>query len=178
MKYNEIKSFTLPLSESDIISMKCGDIVRLTGIVYTARDAAHKRFVSALEKGEKLPIDLSSAAIYYCGPTPTKEGEIIGSCGPTTSSRMDDYAPTLMDCGLKVMIGKGKRSPAVLEAMKKHRAVYFAAIGGAGALYKHKVKSCKCVAYPDLGCEAVYKLYMYEVELLVAADSQGNTCLL
>ena len=177
MKDTEIKSYTLPLSEADIESMKCGEIVRLSGTVYTARDAAHKRFVAALEKGEKLPVELSSSAIYYCGPTPTREGEIIGSCGPTTSSRMDDYAPALMEAGLKVMIGKGKRSPAVLEAMKKHRAVYFAAIGGAGALYKHKVKSCECVAYPDLGCEAVYRLYIENVELLVAADYKGNTCL-
>ena len=175
---DDIKSYTLPLSPADILNMKCGDIVRISGTVYTARDAAHKRFTAALEKGEPLPIDLNSAAIYYCGPTPTREGEIIGSCGPTTSSRMDDYAPALMANGLKVMIGKGKRSPAVLSAMKAHGAVYLAAIGGAGALYKHKVKSCECVAYPDLGCEAVYKLCMQDVELLVAADSNGNTCLL
>ena len=175
---DEIKSYTLPLSSEDILGMKCGDIVRVSGIVHTARDAAHKRFITALENGEPLPIDLRSAAIYYCGPTPTREGEIIGSCGPTTSSRMDDYAPALMAAGLKVMIGKGKRSTAVLSAMKTHGAVYLAAIGGAGALYKHKVKSCECIAYPDLGCEAVYKLYMDSVELLVAADSQGNTCLL
>ena len=173
----KIRSFTLPLSDSDIAQMKCGDVVRISGTVYTARDAAHKRFVEALAKGEKLPIDLHGTAIYYCGPTPTIEGEIIGSCGPTTSSRMDDYAPAVMDAGVKVMIGKGKRSAAVNEAIKKHRAVYLAAIGGAGALYKHKVKSCECVAYSDLGCEAVHKLYVEDVELLVATDSPGITCL-
>mgnify|MGYP001039996164 CR=1 FL=1 len=175
---SEIKSFTLPLTQADIKSLKCGDIISVSGTVHTARDAAHKRFAEALRKGEPLPIDLESAAIYYCGPTPAAEGEIIGSCGPTTSSRMDDYAPMLIEHGLRVMIGKGKRSEAVNAAIKKHRAVYLAAIGGAGALYKHKIKSCELVAYADLGCEAVRKLYMQDVQLLVATDSDGNTCLL
>lgn len=177
MSSQTIRNFTLPLSEQEIVSLKCGDVVRISGTVYTARDAAHKRFVQALEKGEPLPIALQNAAIYYCGPTPTVQGEIIGSCGPTTSSRMDDYAPKLLESGVKVMIGKGKRSPAVNEAIKKHRAIYLAAIGGAGALYKHKVTSCECIAYEDLGCEAVHKLYIKDVELLVATDSQGESCL-
>lgn len=173
----KIKSYTLPLSEADIAEMKCGEIISLSGTVYTARDAAHKRFVEALKVGQPLPIEVKNAAIYYCGPTPTIDGEIIGSCGPTTSSRMDDYAPTLMDAGVKVMIGKGKRSEVVNSSIAEHKAVYLAAIGGAGALYKHKVKSCECVAYPDLGCEAVHKLYIEDVQLLVATDSKGNTCL-
>lgn len=173
----KIKSYTLPLSESDIAEMRCGMIVRISGIIYTARDAAHKRFTEALARGESLPIDLRGAAIYYCGPTPTIEGEIVGSCGPTTSSRMDDYAPALMNAGLKVMIGKGKRSQAVNDSIKKNKAVYLAAIGGAGALYKHKITSCELIAYPDLGCEAVCKLYIKDAELLVATDSLGNTCL-
>lgn len=172
-----MKSFTLPLCEKDLESLKCGEIISISGTVYTARDAAHKRFTEALAQNEPLPIEMKGAAIYYCGPTPTVEGEIIGSCGPTTSSRMDDYAPALMQAGLKVMIGKGKRSNDVNQAIKKHRAIYLAAIGGAGALYKHKISSCECVAYADLGCEAVYKLYFNDVELLVATDSHGNTYL-
>ena len=174
---DNIKSYVLPLSDSDISEMQCGEIIRLSGTVYTARDAAHKRFVEAMADGKTLPLDLADAAIYYCGPTPAAAGELIGSCGPTTSSRMDDYAPTLIKAGLKVMIGKGKRGSAVNEAIKKHRAVYLAAIGGAGALYKNKVKSCEPVAYPDLGCEAVYKLQMENVELLVATDCRGKSCL-
>lgn len=174
----KIKSFNLPLTGSDIANLKCGEIISVSGTVYTARDAAHKRFTEAMANGERLPIALNDAAIYYCGPTPAENGEIIGSCGPTTSSRMDDYAPALIEAGLKVMIGKGKRSDAVTKAIKKHCAIYLAAIGGAGALYKHKVKSCKVVAYADLGCEAVHELYIQDVQLLVATDSLGNTCLL
>lgn len=172
-----IRSYTLPLSESDLQQMRCGEIIRLSGTVYTARDAAHKRFCESLQRGEPLPVDLENAAIYYCGPTPAQEGEAIGSCGPTTSSRMDDYAPALMDAGVRVMIGKGKRSQAVNESIKKHRAIYLAAIGGAGALYKHKITACECVAYADLGCEAVHKLTIENAELLVATDANGNTCL-
>ena len=173
----EIVSYTLPLSEKDIAALHCGDVIRLSGVVYTARDAAHKRFAACLQSGEPLPFDITNAAVYYCGPTPAIKGEVIGSCGPTTSSRMDDYTPDLLAAGLRVMIGKGKRSAAVTDAVKKYRAVYLAAIGGAGALYKHKITSCEIVAYPDLGCEAVRKLYMQDVELLVAPDSYGNTCL-
>lgn len=173
-----MKNLVLPLSDKDIESLRCGEIVSLSGVVYTARDAAHKRIAECLARGENPPVDLRSAAIYYCGPTPTTEGEIIGSCGPTTSSRMDDYADRLMDAGVKVMIGKGKRRKDVNESIQKHRAVYLAAIGGAGALYKHKVTACKTVAYEDLGCEAIHELYIRDVQLLVATDSHGKTCLL
>lgn len=173
----QIKKYTLPLSDGDIAEMKCGDIISLSGVVYTARDAAHKRMSEALSEHKPLPVEIKGAAVYYCGPTPTVEGEVIGSCGPTTSSRMDDYTPAMLAAGLKVMIGKGKRSGAVNEAIKKNRAVYLAAVGGAGALYKHKVKSCECVAYEDLGCEAIHKLYFEDVQLLVATDSRGETCL-
>ncbi len=172
-----MKHYDLPLSPENAAMLRCGDIVEISGFVFTARDAAHKRMCEALNSGEPLPFDLNGAAIYYCGPTPACDGEIIGSCGPTTSSRMDDYAPALMEAGVKVMLGKGKRSPAVNEAIKRNGAIYFAAIGGAGALYKHKIKSCELVAYPELGCEAVRKLYIENVELLVATDSYGNTCL-
>ncbi|WP_251613727.1 FumA C-terminus/TtdB family hydratase beta subunit [Pumilibacter muris] len=172
-----MKHYDLPLSPESAAELRCGDIVEISGFVLTARDAAHKKICEALKNGEPLPFDLSGAAIYYCGPTPACNGEIIGSCGPTTSSRMDDYAPALMEAGVKVMLGKGKRSPEVNDAVKKHGAIYFAAIGGAGALYKHKIKSCELVAYPELGCEAVRKLYIENVELLVATDSYGNTCL-
>ncbi|MDE6398293.1 MAG: FumA C-terminus/TtdB family hydratase beta subunit [Clostridiales bacterium] len=173
----QIQELTLPLSAETLQSLRAGQIIRLSGVVYTARDAAHKRFTESMAKGEELPLPLQNAAIYYCGPTPTQEGEVIGSCGPTTSSRMDDYAPALIEAGVRVMIGKGKRSQAVNDSIKKHRAIYLAAIGGAGALYKHKITACECVAYADLGCEAVHKLYINNVELLVATDSRGNTCL-
>lgn len=172
-----MKHYTLPLGDADIAELTCGTIVTISGTVYTARDAAHKRLTESLNKGETLPLDLRNAAIYYCGPTPTVGDDVIGSCGPTTSSRMDDYAPALMDAGVKVMIGKGKRSETVNKSIREHGAVYFAAIGGAGALYKHKIKSCELVAFPDLGCEAIRKLYIEDAELLVATDSRGNTCL-
>ena len=162
-------------NECDIETLRAGDAVSFSGVMYTARDAAHKRFVEALEKGEKLPIDLNGSAIYYAGPTPTREGEIIGSCGPTTSSRMDDYAPTLMDAGLRVMIGKGKRNSAVVESMIKNKAVYLIAVGGAAALIKSRIPACEDVAYLDLGCEAVRKLTVRDLPLLVAIDSKGNS---
>ena len=164
-------------NECDIETLRAGDAVSFSGVMYTARDAAHKRFVEALEKGEKLPIDLNGSAIYYAGPTPTREGEIIGSCGPTTSSRMDDYAPTLMDAGLRVMIGKGKRNSAVVESMIKNKAVYLIAVGGAAALIKSRITACEDVAYLDLGCEAVRKLTVRDLPLLVAIDSKGNSIL-
>lgn len=172
-----MREYRLPLSDRQIQKLRCGEIIKIYGEVYTARDAAHKRICEALSAGTPTPIDLKDAAIYYCGPTPTREGEIIGSCGPTTSSRMDDYAPALMAAGVKVMIGKGKRSPAVNDAIKKHGAIYLAAIGGAGALYKKLITECTPVAYPDLGCEAINKLYFNGIELLVATDALGNTCL-
>ena len=161
----------------DITLLRAGDAVELTGVIYTARDAAHKRFVEAADEGLPLPIDIRGAAIYYAGPTPARSGEIIGSCGPTTSARMDDYAPRLLDMGLKIMIGKGKRSPAVIEAMKRNGAVYLIAVGGAAALIKSRITACEEVAYPDLGCEAVRRLTFDRLPLLVAVDAAGNNIL-
>ncbi len=146
----------------------------LSGTIFAARDAAHKRFIAALDRGECLPIDLETAAIYYMGPSPTRPGDIIGSCGPTTSARMDKYTPRLLEQGLKVMIGKGNRSPDILDAIKQHDAVYLITIGGAGALLSTKVKNCEVVAYDDLGAEAVLKLEVERFPAVVAIDSQGN----
>ena len=170
-------TLTLPLSEKDRLQLQCGDVVSLSGTVYTARDAAHKRLTELLAAGKPLPLPLKDAAIYYCGPTPKLAGEVIGSCGPTTSARMDDYAPRLMAEGVTVMIGKGKRSAEVYKAMQTYKCVYLAAIGGAGALYKSCVRACRCVAFADLGCEAIYELQVENMQLLVAADARGNTFL-
>lgn len=155
--------------------LRAGDRVLLNGTVYTARDAAHKRIVSLLSAGEALPFDLRGAAIYYAGPTPAKEGLAIGSIGPTTSSRMDVFTPLLIENGLCAMIGKGARNDAVVEAMKKHGAVYFAAIGGAGALYSRCITSCEVIAFDDLGCESVKKLTVKDFPLTVAIDSLGGS---
>ena len=167
----------LMTNETDVTGLKAGDAVSFSGIVYTARDAAHKRMTEAAAEGKPLPFDLRGAAIYYAGPTPTREGEIIGSCGPTTSARMDDYTPALLDLGLKIMIGKGKRSKEVVDGMVKNKAVYLIAVGGAAALVKSRITSCEDVAYPDLGCEAVRKLTVKDLPLLVAIDSRGNSIL-
>lgn len=172
-----MRKLNLPLSDEQIRSLNAGDVVELSGTIYTARDAAHKRITEALKRGEQPPIDLNGAVIYYCGPTPARGGEIIGSCGPTTSGRMDDYAPELIERGAKVSIGKGKRSQAVIEAVKKYCGVYFAAVGGAGALMKSYVLSCKPVAYEDLGCEAIYELNVKDMQLITAVDCRGNTVL-
>lgn len=160
---------SLPLSDDDIKGLRVGTLVYLSGTVYTARDQAHKRIAAAINSGEKLPFELRGAAIYYCGPTPAPIGKPIGSCGPTTSTRMDAYTPLLIEHGLKVMIGKGVRSPAVEDAIKKHCAVYFSAIGGAAALYQSTVLSCELIAYPDLGCEAVYRLEVKDFPAVVSA---------
>lgn len=161
----------------DMTKLRAGDGVLFSGVIYTARDAAHKRFVEALAAGEPLPFDVAGAAIYYAGPTPARAGEIIGSCGPTTSARMDDYTPTMLDAGLKVMIGKGKRSDAVISGIKKNGAVYLIAVGGAAALIKSRITACEEVAYPDLGCEAVRRLTVDKLPLLVAIDSYGASIL-
>ncbi len=170
-------SLKLPLDKATRESLRAGDTVRLTGVVYTARDAAHKRIAEALEAGKEPPFPLDNAAVYYCGPTPAREGEVIGSCGPTTSARMDAYTPALTDAGVTVAIGKGKRSAQVVDAMRRNSAVYFAAVGGAAAIIKNAVKECNCVAYPDLGCEAVYRLYVCDLDVIVAIDCKGNTIL-
>ncbi len=161
-------SLNLPLTEEQIRSLTVGTFVSLNGTVYTARDQAHKRMAAAIEHGENLPFDIDGAAIYYCGPTPALPGQIIGSCGPTTSTRMDAYTPLLIEHGLKVMIGKGVRNDATVNSVKTHGAVYLSAIGGAAALYQSKVTSCELIAYPDLGCEAIYKLTVKDFPAVVS----------
>lgn len=169
-----MKKLTLPQDIALVSELNAGDEISLSGTIYTARDAAHLRMTDALKRGEEIPLDLNSAAIYYCGPTPAREGEVIGSCGPTTSGRMDDYTPYLMDRGLKITIGKGKRSPDVIQAIMRNGGVYLMAVGGAAALMKSRVLACELIAYGDLGCEAIYKLTVKDMPLLVAADSRGN----
>ena len=165
---------TLPLTREKARELKSGDFVLLTGTLYTARDAAHKRLCALLEEGEKLPIDVKDAAIYYVGPTPEKEGRAIGSAGPTTAYRMDAFAPVLIKEGVTAMIGKGKRNSKVVSAMKEYGAVYFGAVGGAGALLSHCVKKSEVVAYEDLGAEAVRKLYVVDFPVTVIIDSEGR----
>ena len=168
------KRITLPLTEEIAKTLKAGDRVLLTGIIYTSRDAGHKRMCEALAAGESLPIDPMNATIYYVGPTPAKPGTVIGSAGPTTSGRMDAYAPTMMSVGARGMIGKGARLPEVVEAMKKYSGVYFGAIGGAGALLAKCIKSAELIAYEDLGAEALRKLYVEDMPIMVIIDSEGN----
>ncbi len=156
-------------------NLVAGDRVLLSGTVYTARDAAHKRIEELISKGEKLPFELDGSVVYYAGPTPAKDELAIGSIGPTTSSRMDCFSPLMIASGQKAMIGKGNRNEAVIDAMKKHKAVYFAAIGGAGALYSKCVEQCKVIAFDDLGCESVKELKIKDFPLLVAIDSKGNS---
>lgn len=168
------KHITLPLTKELAKTLHAGDSVYLTGTIYTSRDAGHKRMCEALAKGEKLPFEAEDACIYYVGPTPAKPGQIIGSAGPTTSGRMDAYAPELMRAGARGMIGKGARLPEVVEAMKQYTGVYFGAIGGAGALLAKCVKKCELIAYEDLGAEALRKLYVEDMPLVVIIDSEGN----
>lgn len=157
-----------------IEDLHAGEEVLLRGTVYTARDAVHKRFVQMIEKEEPLPITLAGAAIYYAGPTPEKNGLAVGSCGPTTSSRMDRHTPLLMQKGLRVMIGKGERSDEVVEAIKASRGIYFCAIGGAGALYASRIKSCEVVAFRELGCESLKKMYVEDFPVIVGVDAFGG----
>ena len=154
--------------------LRAGDTVSLTGVIYTARDAAHKRIVAAMEAGEPLPFALDGAAIYYAGPTPAKPGQVVGSIGPTTSGRMDPYAPTLLDAGLTCMIGKGARGTGVAQAMARNGAVYMVAIGGAGALIAGAIKSLEVVAYEDLGCESVKRLTVDNFPAIVSMDCTGG----
>ena len=171
MKTLNIKS---PLDEETVKNLKAGDQVLITGVIYTARDAAHKRLIEALDKGEKLPLDLNNQTFYYMGPSPARPGKAIGSAGPTTSGRMDSYAPRLMAAGLKGMIGKGNRSQAVKDAMKKYKAVYFAAIGGAGALISKSIKKAEVIAYEDLGAEAIRRLEIENFPVTVINDIYGG----
>lgn len=168
------KHIQAPLLEEEIRDLKAGDYVYFTGTLYTARDAAHKRMKQALDQGEKLPFDLQGQVIYYMGPSPAREGRPIGSAGPTTASRMDKYVPELLDLGLKGMVGKGKRTREVLDAIVRNKAVYFAAVGGAGALLSKCILKSEVIAYEDLGTEAVRKLYVENFPVIVVADRFGN----
>ena len=165
---------TTPCTAQDLAPLKAGDTVLLSGVVYTARDQAHKRMIEALDKGEALPFDLTGSAIYYVGPTPERPGEVIGSAGPTTSGRMDAMSPRLLDLGNKIMIGKGKRDAAVKEAVVRNGAVYLAALGGAGALMAKSVETLEVIAWPDLGCEAVRRLTVRDMPLTVILDAHGG----
>ena len=166
---------TLPLEGGDgWKKLKAGDSVLISGTMYTARDAAHKRMSELLEKGGKLPFDIAGQTIYYLGPSPAKPGQVIGSAGPTTSTRMDKYTPGLLDLGLKGMIGKGRRSAEVIDAMKRNGAVYFAAIGGAGALLSKAITKAEVIAWEDLGTEAVRRITVNDFPAIVVIDSQGN----
>jgi len=168
------KYITLPLQKEDAKNLWAGDYVYLTGTIYTARDAAHKRMQETLDAGQQLPVSLEGNVIYYMGPSPARPGRAIGSAGPTTSSRMDKYAPVLMDLGLSGMIGKGKRSVAVQEAIVRNEAVYFAAVGGAGALLSKAITASEVVAYEDLGTEAIRKLTVEKFPVIVVMDAYGN----
>jgi fumarate hydratase subunit beta len=169
-----MKKITTPLTDAMVKDLKAGDSVLITGTIYTGRDTAHKRLVETLQKGEKLPVDLKGQIIYYVGPAPAKPGYPIGPAGPTTSGRMDPYTPTLLAYGMKGMIGKGNRSADVINALKKHTGVYFAAVGGAAALIAKRIKKCETVAYDDLGPEAVMKLTVEDFPVVVVNDCYGN----
>lgn len=168
------RHITAPIDKEMVKELRAGDYVYLTGTIYTARDAAHKRMYEALERGESLPLDVQNNVIYYMGPSPAREGRPIGSAGPTTASRMDKYAPALLDLGLIGMIGKGKRSEAVKEAIVRNGAVYFAAVGGAGALLAGSIKASEVIAYDDLGTEAIRRLEVENFPVIVVIDTEGN----
>ena len=171
---SEPKKITPPLSDADIMELKIGDRVLITGTILTGRDSAHKRLFELIQKGTSLPVDIKGQIIYYVGPAPAKPGHVIGSAGPTTSYRMDPYAPLLMEYGLKGMIGKGVRSTKVREAMEKYKAVYFAATGGAGALIAKNIKAARIIAYEDLGPEAIRELEVEDFPVIVANDAFGG----
>ncbi len=168
------RHITAPIDKKTAKGLRAGDYVYITGTIYTARDAAHKRMYEALERGEALPFDMQDNVIYYMGPSPAREGRPIGSAGPTTASRMDKYAPSLLDRGLTGMIGKGKRSEAVREAIVRNGAVYFAAVGGAGALLAGSIKASEVIAYDDLGTEAIRRLEVENFPVIVVIDSEGQ----
>ena len=168
------RKIQVPISKEDAKSLRAGDYVYLTGTIYTARDAAHKRMQEALDAGKPLPIDMERNVIYYMGPSPAREGRPIGSAGPTTASRMDKYAPRLLDLGQKAMIGKGKRTKEVLDAVIRNHAVYFAAVGGAGALLSKCITESEVICYDDLGAEAIRKIMVENFPVIVVADCHGN----
>ena len=167
-------NITTPLSDDVVKSLHAGDTVKISGTIYVARDAAHKRMDEALNEGKELPVDIKNNVIYYMGPSPARDGHVIGSAGPTTAGRMDRYTPRLLDLGLKGMIGKGKRTQAVIDAMKRNNAVYFAAVGGAGALLSKAITDSQVIAYDDLGTEALRKLTVSDFPAIVVIDSEGN----
>lgn len=168
------KYITTPFNETTINNLNAGDYVYITGTIYSARDAAHKRMYESILKGEEIPFDIKNSIVYYLGPTPEREGQVIGSAGPTTSSRMDKYTPLLMEYGLKGMIGKGKRSEEVIDSIIKYKGVYLAAVGGAGALLSKKIIRSKIIGYEDLGTEAIREMYVEEFPTIVVIDSKGN----
>ncbi len=168
------KYIETPLTKEKVKELQAGDYVYITGTIYTARDAAHKRMIEELKKGKEIPFQVENQIIYYLGPTPNREGQVIGSAGPTTSSRMDKYSPTLLDKGLTGMIGKGKRSEDVISSMKENTAVYFAAVGGAGALLSQCIKESEVIAYDDLGTEAIRKLDVENLPVITVIDCEGN----
>lgn len=168
------RKIQVPISKEDAKSLKVGDYVYLTGTIYSARDAAHKRMSDSIAKGEKLPLEMEGNVIYYMGPSPAREGRPIGSAGPTTAGRMDPYVPTLLDMGMGGMIGKGKRTQDVVDGIVRNGAVYFAAVGGAGALLSQCIKSSEVIAYDDLGPEAIRKLEVVDMPVVVVIDSEGN----
>ncbi|MCL6478473.1 MAG: Fe-S-containing hydro-lyase [Peptococcaceae bacterium] len=165
---------TTPLNDDIVEHLRIGQKVLLNGIIYTGRDAAHKKLADLLDQGKPLPVNIKGQVIYYVGPSPAKPGQVIGSAGPTTSGRMDAYAPKLIALGLKGMIGKGKRSPEVIKAMKQYKAVYFAAVGGAAALISKCIKQSRVIAYPELGPEAIHELYVEDFPVIVANDTLGG----
>ena len=171
---SRVVRLTSPLTDGDVGGLRIGDRVLITGTIYTARDAAHKRMVEALERGEALPFDIRGQIIYYVGPTPPKPGEVIGSAGPTTSGRMDPYTPKLLELGLKATIGKGQRSREVVEAMERFKGIYLVAVGGAAALLARRIKKAEVIAYEDLGPEAVRRLYVEDFPAIVANDIHGG----
>jgi fumarate hydratase subunit beta len=167
-------TLTPPLTDQDVLQLTIGDTVLVSGVIYTSRDAAHKRLVDLLARGEPLPMDLQGQIMYYVGPSPARPGRVIGAAGPTTSYRMDSFAPTLIRLGLKAMIGKGKRGPEVIEAMKKYKAVYLGATGGAGALISQRITRAEVIAFPELGPEAVHRLEVENFPTIVVNDCQGR----
>lgn len=164
----------IPLTQQEVRAFKVGEELLLNGIMYTARDAAHKKLLEELEEKGRMPISVENIALYYAGPAPSRPGEVIGSCGPTTSGRMDAYAPRLIELGQSIMIGKGLRNKDVIESMKKYGAVYFTAIGGAGALLAKCIKEVECIAYEELGAEAIYKLVVEDFPVIVTIDTEGK----
>lgn len=168
------RKINIPITQEEARQLKAGEELLLNGIMYTARDAAHKRMLEEISGGIEIPVQLKNISIYYAGPAPSKPGEVIGSCGPTTSGRMDSYTPRMIELGQSVMIGKGLRSQQVVEMMKKYGSVYMTAIGGAGALLAKSIKSAKCIGYEELGAEAIYELVVEDFPVIVTIDSEGR----